>query len=235
MWVLPHFSPLSFFLSFFLSFSFPPPTRTHDSRRQNTPSTTEPCAPNRRTREVKNTKADFHKKKKVCDRMMSLKDRCTHPKTHMPYLKTAIGGANVCPEGRMNVGFFYLPHCVVPFHLSHSAPSHVLYVPLHLLPLPFHRPDRDGCFITERNGIRHDGSGMMDSDTDKEANRAASPTSSSPNSTRPKTASFTWRRTRPFGSLWRALRGSWRGGRLLSLVRESFDRLGLITGGGSPG
>ncbi|WPJ66163.1 hypothetical protein SMAC4_12903 [Sordaria macrospora] len=39
----------------------------------------------------------------VCDRMMSLKDRCTHPKTHMPYLKTAIGGANVCPEGRTNV------------------------------------------------------------------------------------------------------------------------------------
>ncbi|KAK3348370.1 dabb-domain-containing protein [Neurospora tetraspora] len=36
----------------------------------------------------------------VCDRMMSLKDRCTHPKTHMPYLKTAVGGANVCPEGK---------------------------------------------------------------------------------------------------------------------------------------
>ncbi|EAA30244.1 hypothetical protein NEUTE1DRAFT_112151 [Neurospora tetrasperma FGSC 2508] len=35
----------------------------------------------------------------VCDKMMSLKDRCIHPKTHMPYLKTAIGGADVCPEG----------------------------------------------------------------------------------------------------------------------------------------
>ncbi|KAK3400601.1 dabb-domain-containing protein [Sordaria brevicollis] len=38
----------------------------------------------------------------VCDKMMSLKDRCTNPKTHLPYLKTAIGGANVSPQGRIS-------------------------------------------------------------------------------------------------------------------------------------
>lgn len=69
--------------------------------------------------------------------MMSLKDRCTHPKTHMPYLKTAIGGANVCPEGRMNVGFFTYLTALFPF-IFHTLHPLTFYMYRFIsFPFPF--------------------------------------------------------------------------------------------------
>ncbi|TPX14702.1 uncharacterized protein E0L32_005097 [Thyridium curvatum] len=35
----------------------------------------------------------------VCDRMLALKDRCLHPQTNKPYVKSGIGGKDNSPEG----------------------------------------------------------------------------------------------------------------------------------------
>lgn len=73
-------------------------------------------------RHARDRKTDCEKrKKKVCDRMMSLKDRCTHPKTHLPYLKTAIGGANVFPEAKVGLVGFLL----TLLHLPSFSPSFI--------------------------------------------------------------------------------------------------------------
>ncbi|KAK0625201.1 dabb-domain-containing protein [Bombardia bombarda] len=38
----------------------------------------------------------------VCSGMLALKDKCIHPQTNKPYLKTSVGGADSSPEGRQH-------------------------------------------------------------------------------------------------------------------------------------
>lgn len=34
----------------------------------------------------------------ICDQMLALKDKCVHPETKKPYIKTAMGGKENSPE-----------------------------------------------------------------------------------------------------------------------------------------
>ncbi|KAJ0116875.1 hypothetical protein J7T55_010026 [Diaporthe amygdali] len=38
----------------------------------------------------------------VCDGMLALKDKCVHPESKQPYLKTGKGGKDNSPEGHQN-------------------------------------------------------------------------------------------------------------------------------------
>ena len=48
----------------------------------------------------------------TCKRMLALRDKCLHPTTQKPYVKSSVGGRDNSPEGHQVVATPFLSICV---------------------------------------------------------------------------------------------------------------------------